>query len=39
MSRKDLLSDIVMARKELGVDRLKKVLKVCLALVLTRRTY
>jgi hypothetical protein len=32
MSRKDLLSDILMARKELSIDRLKKVLKVCLTI-------
>lgn len=37
MSRKDLLSDIVMARKELSIDRLKKVLKVCLTI--TRKAY
>ncbi len=39
MSRKDLLSDITMARKELSVDRLKKVLKACLALTLIRKPY
>ncbi len=39
MSRRDLLSDIEMARKELSIDRLKKVLKVCLAFTLTRRPY
>jgi len=37
MSRKDLLSDIIMARKELSIDRLKKVLKVCLTI--TRKAY
>ncbi len=39
MSRKDLLSDIMMARKELSVDRLKKILKVCLTFTLTRKPY
>ncbi len=39
MSRRDVLSDIVMARKELSIDRLKKVLKVCLGLMLIRRAY
>jgi len=37
MSRKDLMSDIVMARKELSIDRLKKIAKVCLAF--TRKSY
>jgi hypothetical protein len=37
MSRKDLLSDITMARKELSVDRLKKILRVCLTI--TRKSY
>jgi hypothetical protein len=37
MSRKDLMSDIAMARKELSIDRLKKILKVCLTI--TRKSY
>jgi len=37
MSRKDLMSDIAMARKELSVDRLKKILRVCLTI--TRKAY
>jgi hypothetical protein len=37
MSRKDLLSDIAMARKELSIDRLKKILRVCLTI--TRKAY
>jgi hypothetical protein len=37
MSRKDLMSDIAMARKELSIDRIKKVLKVCLTI--TRKSY
>jgi len=37
MSRKDLMSDIAMARKELSIDRLKKILKVCLTI--TRKAY
>jgi predicted ATPase with chaperone activity len=32
MSRKDLLSDIAMARKELSVERVKKILKVCVTI-------
>lgn len=37
MSRKDLLSDITMSRKELSIDRLKKILRVCLTI--TRKSY
>jgi hypothetical protein len=37
MSRKDLMSDIAMARKELSIDRLKKILRVCLTI--TRKAY
>jgi hypothetical protein len=37
MSRKELMSDIVMARKELSIDRLKKILRVCLTI--TRKAY
>ena len=37
MSRKDLVSDIGMARKELSIDRMKKILKVCLTI--TRKSY
>jgi hypothetical protein len=37
MSRKDLMSDIAMARKELSIDRMKKILKVCLTI--TRKSY
>jgi hypothetical protein len=37
MSGKDLISDIVMARKELSIDRLKKILRVCLTI--TRKAY
>lgn len=37
MSAKDLMSDITMARKELSIDRLKKILKVCLTI--TRKAY
>jgi hypothetical protein len=37
MSRKDLMSDIGMARKELSIDRMKKILKVCLTI--TRKYY
>jgi hypothetical protein len=37
MSRKDLMSDIGMARKELSIDRLKKIVKVCLNI--TRKSY
>jgi hypothetical protein len=37
MSRKELMSDIFMARKELSIDRLKKILRVCLTI--TRKAY
>jgi len=37
MSRKDLMSDIGMARKELSIDRVKKIIKVCLTI--TRKSY
>ena len=37
MSRKYLMSDIGMARKELSIDRLKKILRVCLTI--TRKAY
>jgi hypothetical protein len=37
MSRKDVMSDIAMARKELSIDRMKKILKVCLTI--TRKSY
>ena len=37
MSRKDLMSDIIMARKELSIDRVKKILRVCLTI--TRKAY
>jgi len=37
MSRKDLMSDIAMARKELSFDRVKKIIKVCLTI--TRKSY
>ena len=37
MSMKDLMSDIAMARKELSIDRMKKILKVCLTI--TRKSY
>jgi hypothetical protein len=37
MSKKDLMSDIAMARKELSIDRMKKILKVCLTI--TRKSY
>jgi hypothetical protein len=37
MSRKDLMSDIAMARKELSIHRMKKILKVCLTI--TRKSY
>jgi hypothetical protein len=37
MSMKDLMSDIAMARKELSIDRIKKILKVCLTI--TRTSY
>jgi hypothetical protein len=37
MSGKDLMSDITMARKELSIVRLKKILKVCLTI--TRKAY
>jgi len=37
MSRKELISDIAMARKELSVARVKKILKVCLTI--TRKSY
>jgi len=37
MSSKDLMSDIAMARKELSIDRLKKILRVCLTI--TRKAY
>ena len=37
MSRKDLMSDIGMARRELSIDRMKKILKVCLTI--TRKSY
>jgi hypothetical protein len=37
MSRKDLMSDIAMARKELSIDRMKKILRVCLTI--TRKSY
>jgi len=37
MSRKDLMSDIAMAHKELSIDRMKKILKVCLTI--TRKSY
>ena len=32
MRRKDLMSDIAMARKELSIDRAKKILKACVAI-------
>lgn len=37
MSGKDLMSDIAMARKELSIDRLKKIIMVCLTI--TRKAY
>jgi hypothetical protein len=37
MSKKDLMSDIAMARKELSIDRVKKVLKVCVTIA--RKSY
>jgi hypothetical protein len=37
MSRKDLMSDIGMARKELSINRVKKIVKVCLTI--TRKSY
>jgi hypothetical protein len=32
MSKKDLMSDIAMARKELSINRVKKILKVCVTI-------
>jgi hypothetical protein len=37
MSRKELMSDIVMARKAIGINRAKKVIRACFKI--TKRSY